>query len=208
MRRGRSPRSARRRWPARPRPPPSPRRAGRRGRRRRPPGRGRSGRGGAARRRAGAAATAPASAGRGPSSSGTWRACGQGASWTSLRSTRTTWLLRGGEEPKVATTRAQSGRSMPRSVAALGAVGLGVLCVSQFVDVLSVNTAVIALPDIRADLGMNAAAAQWVISVYALLFGSLLLFAGRLSDRVGHRRLFTIGLGAFAAGSALCGLAP
>ena len=90
----------------------------------------------------------------------------------------------------------------------LGAAGLGVLCVSQFVDVLSVNTAVIALPDIRADLGMGAAGAQWVISIYALLFGSLLLPAGRLGDRVGHRRLFTIGLAAFAAGSLLCGFAP
>jgi hypothetical protein len=50
-RRARWPTSGRRRSPARPRPPPSPRRAGRRGRRRRPRGRGRSGRGGAARRR-------------------------------------------------------------------------------------------------------------------------------------------------------------
>jgi MFS family permease len=88
----------------------------------------------------------------------------------------------------------------------IGALGIGVLCVSQFVDVLTVNTAVIALPDIRSDLGMSAGAAQWVISVYALLFGSLLLFAGRLADRIGHRRLFAIGLGAFGVGSALCGL--
>ena len=93
-------------------------------------------------------------------------------------------------------------------VRVLGAAGLGVLCVSQFVDVLSVNTAVIALPDIRADLAMGASGAQWVISIYALLFGSLLLPAGRLGDRVGHRRLFTIGLAAFAAGSLLCGVAP
>jgi MFS family permease len=103
----------------------------------------------------------------------------------------------------VATTSAQ-----PRPAAALGALGLGVLCVSQFVDVLSVNTAVIALPDIRADLDMSAAGAQWVISIYALLFGGLLLPAGRLADRVGHRRLFTAGLAAFGAGSALCGAAP
>ena len=55
---------------------------------------------------------------------------------------------------------------------------------------------------------MGASGAQWVISIYALLFGSLLLPAGRLGDRVGHRRLFTIGLAAFAAGSLLCGVAP
>jgi MFS family permease len=89
----------------------------------------------------------------------------------------------------------------------LGALGIGVLCVSQFVDVLSINAAVIALPDIRSDLGMSAGGAQWIISVYALLFGSLLLFSGRLADRVGHRRLFAIGLGSFGVGSALCALA-
>jgi MFS family permease len=88
----------------------------------------------------------------------------------------------------------------------IGAIGIAVLCVSQFVDVLSVNAAVIALPDIRADLGMGARAAQWVISVYALLFGSLLLFAGRLADRIGHRRLFATGVAAFGAGSVLCAL--
>jgi MFS family permease len=108
----------------------------------------------------------------------------------------------------VATTRARSPRSRPPSVRALGAIGLGVLCVSQFVDVLSVNTAVVALPDIRADLGMGASGAQWVISIYALLFGALLLPAGRLADRVGHRRLFSVGLVAFGAASLLCGAAP
>ena len=96
----------------------------------------------------------------------------------------------------------------PRAAPSIAALGLVVLCVSQFVDVLSVNTAVIALPDIRADLDMGADSAQWVISAYALMFGSLLLFGGRLGDRVGHRRLFTIGLAAFGAGSLLCGLAP
>jgi MFS family permease len=108
----------------------------------------------------------------------------------------------------MATAGAQSARPRPRPAAALGAVALGVLCVSQFVDVLSVNTAVIALPDIRGDLGMSASGAQWVISVYALLFGGLLLPAGRLADRVGHRRLFTVGLVGFGAASLLCGAAP
>jgi MFS family permease len=86
----------------------------------------------------------------------------------------------------------------PRTAPTLASLGLAVLCVSQFVDVLSVNTAIIALPDIRADLGMGAAGAQWVISVYALLFGSLLLFAGRLADRAGA--------GGGAAGLALGGV--
>jgi MFS family permease len=90
---------------------------------------------------------------------------------------------------------------------ALRTVGVAVLCMSQFVDVLSINAAIIALPDIRADLELGAAAGQWVISVYALMFGSLLLFAGRLADRVGHRRLFTVGMVVFVVGSVVCGLA-
>jgi hypothetical protein len=96
----------------------------------------------------------------------------------------------------------------PRSALSLGTVGLAVLCVSQFVDVLSVNTAVIALPDIRADLGMSTAGAQWVISAYALLFGGLLLFGGRLADRVGHRGLFVAGMAAFGGASLVCAAAP
>jgi MFS family permease len=96
----------------------------------------------------------------------------------------------------------------PRTAPSIAALGLAVLCVSQFVDVLSVNTAVIALPDIRADLDMGAGAGQWVLSAYALIFGGLLLFAGRLGDRVGHRRLFTVGMAVFAAGSLLCAAAP
>lgn len=90
----------------------------------------------------------------------------------------------------------------------LGSLGLAVLCVSQFVDVLSVNTAVIALPDIRDDLGMSDGQAQWVISIYALLFGGLLLPGGWLADRVGHRRLFAVGIAGFALASLACGLAP
>lgn len=66
-----------------------------------------------------------------------------------------------------------------------GTLGLAVLCVSQLVDVLSVNTAVIALPDIRDDLGMSDGDAQWVISACALLFGGLLLPGGWLADRRG-----------------------
>src|SRR4051794_41464898 len=55
---------------------------------------------------------------------------------------------------------------------------------------------------------MGASGAQWVISIYALLFGALLVPAGRLADRVGHRRLFTVGLVGFAGASLLCAAAP
>jgi MFS family permease len=83
-----------------------------------------------------------------------------------------------------------------------------VLCAAQFVDVSSVTAAVVALPDVRADLGISAATAQGVVSAYALLFGGLLVLAGRLADLFGRRRLLLIGLGAFALAGAAAGAAP
>jgi MFS family permease len=73
-----------------------------------------------------------------------------------------------------------------------------VLCTAQFVDVLSVTAAVVALPDIRRDLHLSSASAQGVVSAYALLFGALLLLAGRLADLYGRRRLLFLGLATFA----------
>jgi EmrB/QacA subfamily drug resistance transporter len=48
----------------------------------------------------------------------------------------------------------------------------------------------------------------WVITGYSIVFGSLLVTAGRSADRLGARRLFFAGLAVFSLGSALCGLAP
>jgi EmrB/QacA subfamily drug resistance transporter len=48
----------------------------------------------------------------------------------------------------------------------------------------------------------------WVITGYSIVFGALLVIAGRTADRIGRRRVFFIGLAIFSAGSALCGFAP
>ena len=48
----------------------------------------------------------------------------------------------------------------------------------------------------------------WVITAYSIVFASLLVTAGRTADRLGRRRVFFAGVGIFATGSALCGLAP
>jgi EmrB/QacA subfamily drug resistance transporter len=65
----------------------------------------------------------------------------------------------------------------------------------------------IALPAVRADLGFTLAGAQWVFNAYALVFGGLLLFLGRLGDLVGRRRLFEAGLVVFGIGSVVAGVA-
>ncbi len=54
----------------------------------------------------------------------------------------------------------------------------------------------------------SRAALAWVITGYSIVFGSLLVTAGRTADRLGSRRLFFSGLAVFSLGSALCGLAP
>ncbi len=48
----------------------------------------------------------------------------------------------------------------------------------------------------------------WVITGYSIVFGSLLVTAGRTADRLGSRRMFFAGMAVFTLGSALCGLAP
>ena len=81
------------------------------------------------------------------------------------------------------------------------------LCVAQFVDVLDINAVIVALPTIGREFGFSHGDLQWVVTSYVLFFGGLLLFAGRLADLFGRRKMFVVGLALFAASSLLCGLA-
>ncbi|KQM61278.1 Puromycin resistance protein pur8 [Agreia sp. Leaf210] len=65
----------------------------------------------------------------------------------------------------------------------------------------------IALPAAQTDLGFSDGDRQWVVTAYSLAFGSLLLLGGRLSDLIGRKRTFIIGLIGFAVASALGGAA-
>jgi EmrB/QacA subfamily drug resistance transporter len=85
---------------------------------------------------------------------------------------------------------------------------LAVICLAQLMDVLDVTIVNIALPHAQEDLGFPAGDRQWVVTAYALAFGSLLLLFGRVCDLVGRRRMLLIGLAGFAAASALGGAAP
>ena len=84
---------------------------------------------------------------------------------------------------------------------------LAVLGLAQLMVVLDATIVNIALPSAQADLGFSDSNRQWIITAYALAFGSLLLFGGRLSDLLGRKWVFTGGLIGFAAASALGGLA-
>lgn len=63
----------------------------------------------------------------------------------------------------------------------------------------------IALPSAQADLGFSNGDRQWVVTAYSLAFGSLLLLGGRLSDLIGRKTTFIVGLIGFAGASALGG---
>ena len=78
---------------------------------------------------------------------------------------------------------------------------------AQLMVVLDATVVNIALPSAQADLGFTDGERQWVITAYSLAFGSLLLLGGRLSDLMGRKRTFIIGLIGFAVASALGGAA-
>jgi len=70
------------------------------------------------------------------------------------------------------------------------------------------NTVVnVALPSIRADLGISISELEWVVNAYALTFGVLLLTGGKLADMLGRRTIFVAGLLVFTGASLWCGLA-
>ena len=71
-------------------------------------------------------------------------------------------------------------------------------------DVTIVN---VALPAIQRDLHATLSGLQWVVDAYTLVVGSLLMFSGSVSDRIGRRRVFQIGLVMFTVGSVLCSFA-
>jgi EmrB/QacA subfamily drug resistance transporter len=84
---------------------------------------------------------------------------------------------------------------------------LGVIGLAQLMIVLDSTIMNIALPSAQKDLAFSNDVRQWIVTAYSLAFGSLLLVGGRLSDMVGRKVMFVIGLCGFAAASALGGAA-
>lgn len=84
---------------------------------------------------------------------------------------------------------------------------LVLISVAQLMVVLDGTIVNIALPFIQSDLGIAPENLTWVVTGYALAFGSLLLLGGRLGDLYGRRKIFMIGLIIFGIASLLGGLA-
>ena len=92
--------------------------------------------------------------------------------------------LRRGRDPPSPTPNA-GGRFSRRTWAVLL-----VLCGTVFLEGLDVSMMGVALPSIRADLGLSTSSLQWVVSAYVLGYGGFVLLGGRAADLLGRRRMF------------------
>jgi MFS family permease len=81
-------------------------------------------------------------------------------------------------------------------------------CAPQLLVAVDFALLAVAAPSARDDLGLSDVDVRWLFSAYSLVFGCLLLPAGRLADLVGPRRLLRSGIALFACGSAIAAAAP
>ncbi|MEV6753023.1 MFS transporter [Streptomyces sp. NPDC051214] len=98
----------------------------------------------------------------------------------------------------------------PRAPGAWGPRLWGLLIVlagNMLIDALEVSVMVVAVPSIGADLRLTPAAAQWTMTGFAVGFGGLMLFAGRVVGLLGRRRVYLWALFGFAAASLVAGFA-
>ena len=84
---------------------------------------------------------------------------------------------------------------------------LAALSATQLLLVLDSTIMNVALPTTQADLGFTNADRPWIITAYALTFGSLLLVGGRLADTFGRKRLLLVSMTGFIIASLIGGLA-
>src|SRR5438270_5868943 len=84
---------------------------------------------------------------------------------------------------------------------------LAVLGIAQLMVVLDATVVNIALPSAQRALHFSNDNRQWIVTAYALAFGSLLLLGGRISDLFGRKWTFVVGLIGFALASAVGGAA-
>lgn len=97
-----------------------------------------------------------------------------------------------------------SGAQLSARQKTLALFTLIIALVLEIVDMTIVNT---ALPAIKASLGADTQASQWIVAGYSLAFALLLMAGGRMGDSYGYRRMFIVGVVGFTLASGACGLA-
>src|SRR6201995_5731364 len=82
------------------------------------------------------------------------------------------------------------------------------VCAGSFMLLVDLTIVNVALPDMARELHTTFSDLQWVIDLYALVLGALVLTVGAAADRLGRRRIYVAGLVLFALSSLTCGVAP
>ncbi|MGF1426023.1 MFS transporter [Kitasatospora sp. LaBMicrA B282] len=102
----------------------------------------------------------------------------------------------------------RSDRTPASARATLTTAGLVTVLLGAFLPMLDFFVVNVALPTIDAQLKAGPAVLELIAAGYGIAFAVLLVLGGRLGDSLGRRRLFLIGVAAFAVTSLACGLAP
>ncbi|MEA2457512.1 MAG: hypothetical protein QOC95_484 [Thermoleophilaceae bacterium] len=84
---------------------------------------------------------------------------------------------------------------------------LAVVCLATAVLMLDIAVVNTALPHIASDLNAGLSGLQWVVDAYTLALASIVLTAGSVADRIGRRRVFSVGMVLFTVASIACGMA-
>jgi EmrB/QacA subfamily drug resistance transporter len=99
--------------------------------------------------------------------------------------------------------------TLPRSASRQRSwASLAVLMAGTFMIVLDFFIVNVALPSMQVDLQAGTSVIEWVVAGYGLTFAACLITGGRIGDRIGRRRAFSIGIALFTLTSIGCGLAP
>lgn len=77
---------------------------------------------------------------------------------------------------------------------------LAVACTCQFIIAIDYNIVFVALPTIGSELNIGSSGLQWVVTAYTVAVGGILILGGRLSDRVGSRRVLASGMALYGLG--------
>nr|WP_042197670.1 MFS transporter [Kibdelosporangium sp. MJ126-NF4]CEL23104.1 Putative integral membrane efflux protein [Kibdelosporangium sp. MJ126-NF4]CTQ90241.1 Putative integral membrane efflux protein [Kibdelosporangium sp. MJ126-NF4] len=84
---------------------------------------------------------------------------------------------------------------------------LAAACLGTFLLMIYTTIVTVALPNIGADLGGSFTGLQWIVDVFTVALAGLLLGMGSLSDNLGRKRVYMVGLAAFGVATLICGLA-
>ena len=87
-------------------------------------------------------------------------------------------------------------------------LGLAMLSLGVAMIIVDATIVNVAVPSIIRELSLDSTTAEWINTVYALVFAALLVTLGRFGDLFGRRRLYLVGLGVFGVASVLAGASP